>query len=410
VFITQKELAIRLSQNLQLNAISKTLDSTTNNVSSTPPSTGQSLTFMSGQASTSMSKDRTDLIASESTLLKTYSVHFNLKACSASICSFGELAELSFFLYSKTENRPISEPFLVLIDFNGHPITPQLGTIFQGLSARELTDSVALVCRIVRVGKMNVGDKDTGLIISSGSTSTLGVYHTSQGSLPPSKSGSLQDLESMDSVGYRRPFGMAVLEMSEVLEQSGFNFASQSRNLEGSGSKSAPKEYSVRISTSQESNFHSLQDIVLSKNVSLYEHAPKSDQICISLSFSAQIQSASSGATISGVTTSAHQPNPSAEIHTERMGYPEVFTPGYSKNSIYFTLVSGEFSARTTALSQRNVLVTLQVRNSNGEFIENCIYRGLANPESCYNSLVYYHSNSRKLQYFLPYHLPFFSL
>ncbi|KAJ3316204.1 hypothetical protein HDU76_001989 [Blyttiomyces sp. JEL0837] len=79
---------------------------------------------------------------------------------------------------------------------------------------------------------------------------------------------------------------------------------------------------------------------------------------------------------------------------TPRLGFPDAIHPGHARNTVYVTLASGEFSGRTTALSARNVQVCVQVRLSDGTFVENCISKGLGVSESNYESIVYYHSNS----------------
>jgi hypothetical protein len=374
------------------------------------------LTYMSGQsAPSSLTKDSMRDPAAD--VSKLCSLHFELTACTASICLPGEYAELAFFIYNKQESKLVSEEFLVIIDYNGNPrgigLDDKLGgivggggarlrSLFTDLAARDLCEQTILVCRIVRVGKMNVSDKESvGIISGTAGVSPSAGGGGSPGSLSPAGSaGHLYE----SAVGYRRPFGCAILELGEVWNSAVSSGALANAAVSpsgavvgnvagGSGSASSllgnvgvdggivPREYVMKIYVpSQESNFPVLHELIANKS-SGYEISARADQLKVELA-------------VSGVPPPLAQPEILILERTPRLGYPDIIYPGDARNSMYLTLVSGEFSARATALSARNVQVSVQVRLSDGTFIENCILRGLGQFETTYESIVYYHTNT----------------
>ncbi|KAI9359989.1 hypothetical protein DFJ73DRAFT_639746 [Zopfochytrium polystomum] len=327
-----------------------------------PASSAAQLTFMSGQSSNSMSKERVDA----SDVPKSFCLYFELTACTASICLPGEYAELAFFLFNRQESRIISEDFLIIIDYNGNPRPAddgqaRLSTIFCDLAARDFNEHAFLVCRIVRVGKMNVSDKEN--VIGTKGANSVG--------------NSMNSLSSGEmSPGYRRPFGCAVVELQEV-----WNTA-----LQLSGTSAAPdfmgtKELSMKLHVpAPESNFPIMHELIMNR-LAGFETSARADLLKVLLCVAAQ------------PPPSAPMPFPASE-RTPKMGFPDVVIPAETRNSLYLTLISGEFSARATALSARNVQVTCQVRLQDGSYIENYTNRGLSSPESQYESIVYYHNNT----------------
>jgi hypothetical protein len=124
-----------------------------------------------------------------------YHILFDLKACVASICGRGETTELLFSLYNKTDGKFISEDFSVRLTFNGMPCDEdkigKLYTIFADLSRRDLISEVYLLCRIVRVGRMILTDKDINNAVS---------------------------MDDKNVAVFRRPFGFGVLDISDVVQ------------------------------------------------------------------------------------------------------------------------------------------------------------------------------------------------
>ncbi|KAI8829779.1 hypothetical protein BJ741DRAFT_621879 [Chytriomyces cf. hyalinus JEL632] len=92
---------------------------------------------------------------------------------------------------------------------------------------------------------------------------------------------------------------------------------------------------------------------------------------------------------------------------TPRLGFPDRMHPHETRNSIYMTLVEGEFASTSRIASSaaafvtsasgvglRNVQVSVQFRLSDGTFVDECVSRGLHAMEHGYESVVYYHTNS----------------
>ncbi|KAJ3415575.1 hypothetical protein HDV05_004626 [Chytridiales sp. JEL 0842] len=344
------------------------------------------LTFMSGQPpSASFAKD-TLLNPTPSDLSKICTLQFELTACTASICLPGEYTELAFFIYNKQESKIVSEEFLVIIDYNGNPRGAEDGgkarlkTLFTDLGSRDLCEQTILVCRIVRVGKMNVSDKEGSGTVGSASSLVS----------PGSSSGSLNEGVG----GYRRPFGCAILELGEVWNASVSTNSAAPLNspvsvtsasiLGRTGGEGvlAPREYVMKIYVpSNEANFPTLYELIANK-LSGYEVSTRADQLKVELA-------------VCGIPPPPIlEPERLIVERTPRLGYPDIIYPGDARNSIYLTFVNGEFSGRATTLSARNVQVSVQVRLNDGSFVDNCILRGLGQFESAYESIVYYHTNS----------------
>ncbi|KAJ1553213.1 hypothetical protein HK405_008607, partial [Cladochytrium tenue] len=338
-----------------------------------PPSSAPSqggLTFMSGQTSTSMAKERTDTSGAP----RTYAMYFLLTACTAYICMPGEYAELSFFLFNRLESRVVSEEFLVVIDYSGTPRTAgdgqaRLKTFFCDLSPRDFGEHSFLVCRIVRVGKMNSNDKDPPLR----GAAAAAAANAANGVDPPP--------------GYRRPFGCAVLELQEIWNAT-------TRSAGGSPSvvdATAINEFPLRLYfPASEAFFPTLHELIMNRQSGV-EASAKPDVIKIAAGvFPSNLVQPPPPAGGPG----ASSPVSSIDF-TPRMGFPDVMLPSQDRNSLYVTLVAGEFSARTpAALTARNVQVSAQLRRSDGAFLDACMSRGLGLLESTYDSIVYYHSNA----------------
>jgi len=90
---------------------------------------------------------------------------FQFRQCNAVFCAPNEYSEFSVALYNKIENRFVSETFLFRLNALSQPLSEdkhfsQLRTLFVDLSHRDLNDNIYLVIKIVRVGRMNMNDKD----------------------------------------------------------------------------------------------------------------------------------------------------------------------------------------------------------------------------------------------------------
>ncbi|KAI9334439.1 hypothetical protein BDR26DRAFT_897992 [Obelidium mucronatum] len=359
--------------------------------------------------------------------VQTYYVHFELSACFAQICLAGEHADLAFSLYDKNKQKAVSEDFVVRIDYNGMPVSMdmdnrlRLKTVFCEVSDPDSAldgeeTGLCLVVRIVRVGRMNASDreergggipeyrfsskrasnesmKQTPFPLSnrrsSSSESLLGKPSISK------RNSSAESVVSIsDSLGLRRPFAVGVLDMGGIWNNARkLGFADTNAVLESSvaaanvsesevdRSLMEGAEYTIQLHTPiSESSFPGLPDQILKQQETSSSH----ENIKVILNMSAH-------------TCSVTEPVPVslAKVgYTQRLGFPERIHPHDARNSVYITLHSGEFVPRTTTFAQRNVQVVVQVRTTDGVFIENCISRGFSAMESTYESVVYYHSNT----------------
>lgn len=167
---------------------------------------------------------------------KFYHIFLDLRAFVASPCAPGETAELFFSLFNKAGARFVTEEFCAILNHNGvlaRDPSAHIRTLFTDLALADIQDPLFLVCRIVRTGALKLGGS-----ISSGAPTDL--RRGSDASRPspdsagwvevpanPNHSGmatspvSPRGLGSGDPpVQYRRPFGCAVLEISQLNKMS----------------------------------------------------------------------------------------------------------------------------------------------------------------------------------------------
>jgi dedicator of cytokinesis protein 3 len=182
-----------------------------------------------------------------------------MRAFVATPCAKGEFAELYFSLFNKSENRFLTEEFCAILNHNGvlardPAATKPVSTLFTELAPQEVQDSIFLVCRIVRKGAMRMSADPSGLFnprgpsrsrfrgdaTSTGYSIETGITTSGTITLPLSA----LDLDESQQVpvqpsnapGFRRPFGCAVLELSQL-----------SKMTADSSNVSSTKEYSMPI-------------------------------------------------------------------------------------------------------------------------------------------------------------------
>lgn len=301
---------------------------------------------------------------------------FQFKSFPTGICSPGEAMELNFLLYNKNEARFVSEGFVIMVNHLGHPIEDgnlRIQTMFTDLNQRDFNENLFLVCRIVRVGKMVISENSPTKekTFSLGSASLLNLIST------PSKG----SIDSFTQSLLRRAYGCAVLDIGEF-------FATDSKvSKDSSDTESVFKESIIRIySSNTENTFYNMHEHIVAKNYGNFE--AKQDFINVELR---HFKSQSPSHLLKEYPTLLK-----GIRNTPRNGFTDTISAGESRNSIYLNLVSGEFS-QGLKTSARNIEVTIQVRLDNGEFVENCINKSVAeHSTSIYNSVVYYHTNNPK--------------
>lgn len=155
-----------------------------------------------------------------------YHVFLELRAFIASICSPGETVELFFSLYAKVSSQFLTEDFVVVLNHNGvlaRDPSSRIRTLFTDLPLGELQQPVYLVCRIVRNGSLKIGNDHGSGVPRRGSeghsrgesamsplNSTVHLADTFSPSPPNGRTAVGTDGQ------FRRPFGCAVLELTEL--------------------------------------------------------------------------------------------------------------------------------------------------------------------------------------------------
>lgn len=350
-------------------------------------------------------------------------IFFELKGCAASLCLPGEYAELHFSLYNRKDSKFVTEKFVVFVNSSGHAAEELQGrspmrTVFQDLDFSESGNDLALVCQIIRVGKMNVSEREglgdkAGFVVSPGillphslsvsslasmqstttTSSNFSLYNHSTTATNRSSTNPRPKRQNF----VRRPFGCAVLNLEELDESkerptvaniSNNNnlIANQlSASLMDSSAKNG--EHTIRIFVPSSDNiFSSLHDHILANNTSAYETSSRAEYLEVKVSAHTSVD------VLQLVKDHIQQPD---TILTPRKYTSLDILPLGKRNSMYFSLINAEFSQGRKATA-KNVEVSIQVRLNSGEFVENCICVTPTFPVSTYDSVVYYHNNNPK--------------
>ncbi|KAF8586680.1 hypothetical protein K439DRAFT_1340268 [Ramaria rubella] len=341
------------------------------------------------------------------TAVRFYHVYLDLRAFVASLCSPGETAELYFSLYNKTDARFLTEEFCAVLNHNGvsarEPSDGRIGrirTLFIDLAQTDVQETIYLVCRIVRNGSMKMNTT-----LSSSGQSTDGRRASETSARDPTMStwsdaastynGNPASPQQRQSNGgdtqafFRRPFGCAVLELSQLNEL----FADQT-------DVSSTKEHTMQIFVpATEAAFSTLHQDLIASRVREFDKSPRAQMLAVSIKV------------FRGDAATIVRENPSL-LHeaplTSPLGFPDVVFPGDVRNDVYIKLWSGEFLTGTAGKTYRksmslipgtnswpsNVQVTVEVRNSAGT-VEHVISPGSGEPSvTQFRSMVFYRNNS----------------
>ncbi|KIJ49358.1 hypothetical protein M422DRAFT_161378 [Sphaerobolus stellatus SS14] len=337
--------------------------------------------------------------AAEKRAVGFYHVFLDVRAFVASLCCPGETVELYFSLYNKTDARFLTEDFCAILNHNGVSARDgsvgRIRTLFTDLAQADIEESIYLVCRIVRNGSMKMptilsSSGQDGRRTSepaTGPTSTwsdAGSVHN--GGTPLSPLSPQRPLNG-EQAYFRRPFGCAVLELSQLNQL----FAEK-------GDASVTKEHTMPIFVAAtEAAFSTLhQDIIASKTRE-FSKSPRAEMIAVSIK------------AFRGDAATIIKENPSL-LHevprTSPLGFPDVVFPGDIRNEVYIKLWSGEFFSGSSGKSSRrsfipgsslgpfNIQVTVEVRNQHGS-MERVICPGSGEPPvTVFRSMVFYRNNA----------------
>lgn len=344
---------------------------------------------------------------------KFYHVFIELRAFVATPCVPGETAELFFSLYKKQGTQFVTEEFCAILNHNGvlsRDPNNKIRTLFVDLAVTDLQDPIHLVCRIVRNGTLRLGHgltsaTENGRRSSAASGSSDPLSATSEFSMGLTTSsnplnGRSDSTSAIDATHVRRPFGCAVLELTQ-LKAIDLTDASPS------------KEYTMPIYVpTNEISFSMIHQNIINNNTREYEKSSRAEYLAVSVKvFRGNLR------TIVRENTSLLQDTP----QTLRLGFPDVVFPGDARNELYIKLWGGDFSSsvgsgrlNVTQLARGqmshplvNVQITVEVRDSMGHLVENVISQGSGEPPiSQYSSMVFLRCNEPTFGELIKIHVP----
>uniref|UniRef100_A0A672QA77 Dedicator of cytokinesis 3 n=1 Tax=Sinocyclocheilus grahami TaxID=75366 RepID=A0A672QA77_SINGR len=257
--------------------------------------------------------------------------------------TIGEDTDIFFSLYDLREGKQISEKFMVKLNKNGGPKNPEkvdrLCALFTDLSNKDMKRDLYIVSQVIRTGRMLLNDSKKG---------------------PP-------------QVQYRRPYGCAVLAMSDVLQTI--------------SELKEEKDFVLKVYTcNNENEWYQIHENIIRKSSTKYTAPSTNYGLIISLQL------------LRGDMEQVRRENPiifnRGVAITRKLGFPDVIMPGDIRNDLYLTLERGDFERGGKSV-QKNIEVTMYVLYADGEILKECISLGSGEHNiSEYRSFVLYHNNS----------------
>nr|XP_043879419.1 dedicator of cytokinesis protein 3-like [Solea senegalensis] len=256
--------------------------------------------------------------------------------------SIGEDTDIFFSLYDLREGKTISEKFMVRLNKNGGPKNPEkvdrLCALFTDLSNKDMKRDLYIVSQVIRTGRMLLNDSKKG---------------------PP-------------HVQYRRPYGCAVLAMSDVLQTI--------------SELKEEKDFVLKVYTcNNENEWYQIHENIIRKSSTKYTAPTTNYGLIISLQL------------LRGDMEQVRRENPLIFTRgvaiTRKLGFPDVIMPGDIRNDLYLTLERGDFERGGKSV-QKNIEVTIYVLYADGEILKDCISVGSGEPSVPeHRSFVLYHNN-----------------
>uniref|UniRef100_A0A667X8I8 Dedicator of cytokinesis 3 n=1 Tax=Myripristis murdjan TaxID=586833 RepID=A0A667X8I8_9TELE len=257
--------------------------------------------------------------------------------------TIGEDTDIFFSLYDLREGKTISEKFMVRLNKNGGPKNPEkvdrLCALFTDLSNKDMKRDLYIISQVIRTGRMLLNDSKKG---------------------PP-------------HVQYRRPYGCAVLAMSDVLQTI--------------SELKEEKDFVLKVYTcNNENEWYQIHENIIRKSSTKYTAPSTNYGLIISLQL------------LRGDMEQVRRENPlifsRGVAITRKLGFPDVIMPGDIRNDLYLTLERGDFERGGKSV-QKNIEVTIYVLYADGEILKDCISLGSGEPNMAeHRSFVLYHNNS----------------
>ncbi|XP_055773842.1 dedicator of cytokinesis protein 3-like isoform X4 [Salvelinus fontinalis] len=263
--------------------------------------------------------------------------------------TLGEDTDIFFSLYDLREGKQISEKFMVRLNKNGGPKNPEkvdrLCALFTDLSNKDMKRDLYIVSQVIRTGRMLLNDSKKG---------------------PP-------------HVQYRRPYGCAVLAMSDVLQTI--------------SELKEEKDFVLKVYTcTNENEWYQIHENIIRKSSTKYTAPSTNYGLIISLQL------------LRGEMEQIRRENPMifnrGVALTRKLGFPDVIMPETEvnwcdiRNDLYLTLERGDFERGGKSV-QKNIEVTVNVLHADGAILKDCISLGSGEPHiSEHRCFVLYHNNS----------------
>uniref|UniRef100_A0A8C2KUH5 Dedicator of cytokinesis 3 n=1 Tax=Cyprinus carpio TaxID=7962 RepID=A0A8C2KUH5_CYPCA len=251
--------------------------------------------------------------------------------------TIGEDTDIFFSLYDLREGKQIR------LNKNGGPKNPEkvdrLCALFTDLSNKDMKRDLYIVSQVIRTGRMLLNDSKKG---------------------PP-------------HVQYRRPYGCAVLAMSDVLQTI--------------SELKEEKDFVLKVYTcNNENEWYQIHENIIRKSSTKYTAPSTNYGLIISLQL------------LRGDMEQVRRENPMifnrGVAITRKLGFPDVIMPGDIRNDLYLMLERGDFERGGKSV-QKNIEVTMYVLYADGEILKECISLGSGEHNiSEYRSFVLYHNNS----------------
>ncbi|XP_031681602.1 dedicator of cytokinesis protein 3 isoform X5 [Oncorhynchus kisutch] len=257
--------------------------------------------------------------------------------------TMGEDTDVFFSLYDLREGKQISEKFMVRLNKNEGPKNTdkvdRLCALFTDLSNKDMKRDLYIVSQVIRTGRMLLNDSKKG---------------------PP-------------HVQYRRPYGCAVLAMSDILQTI--------------SELKEEKDFVLKVYTcNNENEWYQIHENIIRKSSTKYTAPSTNYGLIISLQL------------LRGEMEQIRRENPMifnrGVAITRKLGFPDVIMPGDIRNDLYLTLERGDFERGGKSV-QKNIEVSVYVLYADGEILKDCISLGSGEPHiSEHRSFVLYHNNS----------------
>ncbi|KAG6820881.1 hypothetical protein H0H93_010225 [Arthromyces matolae] len=321
---------------------------------------------------------------------KFYHVFLDVRAFVATPCAPGETAELFFSLYKKQGTQFVTEDFCAILNHNGvlarYP-NGRIRTLFTDLAPSDVIDPIYLVCRIVRNGALKLGNHVGSMESRRVSDNAVRSDASTLIFVEPEVEGKYSNDFPAQS---RRPFGCAVLELTQLNKM-----AADSPDV------TPLREHTMQIyGATNEVSFSMIHQNIINNNTKEFEKLSRADSLAVSI----KIFRGDSEKIIRENMSLLQDAPP-----TLRLGFPDVVFPGDVRNELYIKLWCGDFTSSHTSSSRlsvvnlargqvgtssNNVQVTVEVRDQQGNTIENVISQGSGEPlMTRFHSMVFQRCN-----------------